>query len=375
MANPFSKLTDAFSGLWQKEGASVVGIDVGTSAIKLVQLRKKKGRAILETYGEVALGPYGNLAVGQATNLPPETVGGALKDLFRESNVTAKESAFGIPLQSSLVSLVEMPIPDEASLATMIPLEARKYIPVPVSEVALDWRVIPKRDQDIDAISPGGDPAAPLAKAKTAEVLLVAIHNAMLERFRAIAQEANVQTNVYEIESFSTVRAVAGDDLSPILVIDIGAGSTKLAIVDYGIVRLSHTVGKGSQDITLALSRSLGLDFAAAEEKKRTVGVGGDVAVVASPVLDYIFFEAGQVVGTYQKKYRRSITKVILVGGGSLMKGVDVLAKERFKVDVQYALPFAKVEAPAAFGAMLAEAGPEFSVAVGLALRKLGELS
>lgn len=378
MANPLSNLFGRISGLWQKESTSVVGVDVGACAIKVVQLKKRQGRAILETYGEVSLGPYGEFAIGQATNLAPEVIATAIKDLFREANVTAKEAAFAIPLQSSLVALVEMPAPDESALATMIPLEARKYIPVPVSEVALDWRVIPKREEIIDAVSPGGDngTATPaLSKVKVVEVLLVAIHNAVLDRFRAIAVASGIKTNVFEIESFSTVRSVVEDELAPVLIVDIGAGSTKLAIVDYGIVRISHTVAKGSQDISLALSKSLGMPFAAAEEKKRAEGLAGEVLAVATPVLDYIFFEAGQVVGSYQKKYRRSITKVLLTGGGSLMKGVDAIAHERFGVEVAYAKPFAKVEAPAAFDEMLSGAGPEFAVAVGLALRKLGEVS
>ncbi|MCR4306718.1 MAG: hypothetical protein NUV42_01990, partial [Candidatus Yonathbacteria bacterium] len=72
---------------------SVVGIDIGSSFLKVVQLKKKKGKAVLETYGELALGPYADLAVGQATSLSVEKISTALKDLFREANVTAQSSA------------------------------------------------------------------------------------------------------------------------------------------------------------------------------------------------------------------------------------------------------------------------------------------
>jgi type IV pilus assembly protein PilM len=375
MANLFSSLTSLF----KKDSESVLGVDVGVSSIKLVQLRKKKGRAVLETYGEVSLGPYAQLSLGQATNLPPDIVGGALRDLMKESNVTAKSAAFAIPLASSLVSLIEVHIPPGAPLAQMIPLEARKYIPVPVSEVTLDWWVIPKRqngfDDSLQEKNAASVPAKPDSLAQSAapvpvsEVLLVAIHNAMLERYRSIAREAGLAADVFEIESFSTVRAVIGDELVPTLLLDIGAASTKIVIVDYGIVRISHVVSHGGQEITLALSKSQNITFEQAEEKKRQGGLGESLFM--GSILDALFYEANQVISNYQKKYSRTISKVYLVGGGSLLIGVKEEAQKRFGVDVFYGDPFGKTDTPAFLSQVLSKAGPEFAVAVGLALRKL----
>jgi len=72
-----------------KEG-SVLGIDIGSSSVKIVQLRPSRGAAILETYGEIALGPYGKQPIGKPVKLPPEVIGGAIKDLMKQANVTAK---------------------------------------------------------------------------------------------------------------------------------------------------------------------------------------------------------------------------------------------------------------------------------------------
>lgn len=136
-------MVNFLQNIFQK-GEDSVGIDIGTSSIKVVQLRKKKGRALLETYGEIALGPYGGLSVGQVTNLTSDKVAEAIKDLIREANVTTLSGGLSIPFKSSLVTLMELPIIDEKQLKEMIPLEARKYIPVPISEVTLDWWVIPR---------------------------------------------------------------------------------------------------------------------------------------------------------------------------------------------------------------------------------------
>jgi cell division ATPase FtsA len=164
------------------------------------------------------------------------------------------------------------------------------------------------------------------------------------------------------------------------MVLDLGASSTKLTIVDYGIVRVSHVINKGAQDITFALSKSTGVSFGRAEEIKRESGILGDtgdknISSVASPVIEYIFFEANKVLSNYQKKYQRSVSKVLLVGGGSLLHGLSEVASRNFEVEVVYGNPFAKVEAPAFLDDILRGVGLEFSVAVGLALRELQNIS
>ena len=111
----------------------MLGVDIGTSAIKVVQLRRERGRVILETYGAIALGPYAGVEVGRATSLPGEKIAEALKDVIREANVTTTDAAIAIPYSSSLISIIKLPSSVENQLAQVVPIEARKYIPVPIS--------------------------------------------------------------------------------------------------------------------------------------------------------------------------------------------------------------------------------------------------
>jgi len=366
MVNFFSTVGKAVSALWQKDSESVLGIDLGSSSVKLVQIKKRGGRAVLETYGQIFLGPYADLSSGQVTNLSSDKLAEALKDLFKESNVTAKQAAISIPLSSSLVTLVDMPAPVGQDLGSIISIEARKYVPVPISEVTLDWWIIPKKEEETVPDIPKSPKTLP-----SVEVLLVAIHNSILRKYDEVFGQLGIATRTFEIETFSAIRSIFGHEMSPTLVLDIGAASTKISIVDYGIARISHTLGRGSQDISLAISRSMALDFDKAEELKRK----GEGLSSGSSVLDLIFFEAGQVLSTYQKRYRRVISKVILVGGGSLMPGIPELASKTFGVEVAYGAPFNKLETPAFLDKVLGQAGPEFAVAVGLALRKLSEIA
>src|SRR3989344_4316484 len=135
------------SGLFGKKDKSVLGVDIGSSSLKVVQLRKERGKAVLETYGELALGPYSGAEVGQATNLTADQITESLKDLLREAKVTTKNCGVSIPFSRSLLTLVNLPYrSDPNEQKTVIELEARKYIPVPVSEVQLDWFIVPDTD-------------------------------------------------------------------------------------------------------------------------------------------------------------------------------------------------------------------------------------
>lgn len=397
MAGMFSKLMGSLgSGLFSSTGKSVLGVDIGNSSIKVVQLRKEKGVALLETYGEIALGPYASLETGRSTNLPADKLSEALKDVMQEANVTTTDCGVSIPFASSLITLIEMPALDQAQLAKMIPIEARKYIPVPITEVQLDWFVIPNEDarffskdspeQKAEQISgPSAAatqaPQAPKAPSDTITVLLVAIHNEMLRKYSEVLTLSGLKPAFFEIEIFSSIRAVMDRGTAPFVVIDIGASSTKLYVVEYGIVRVSHIISKGSQDITLSLSRSLGVPIEKAEKMKREMGLlgagtgadGKTVSQTAQLSMEFIFAEAKRSILSYQKRYNKNVNKIVFTGAGAVIQGLKGFAAERFDMEVTLADPFQKVQSPAFLEEVLKNAGPEFAVAVGLALRKLQE--
>ena len=367
------------SNFFNKTEPSVLGIDIGSSAIKIVQIKKKNGQAVLETYGELALGPYGGASVGQAVNLPPDKIAQALSDLMNEKevNITTKKCGLSIPFASSLMSEIEMPEVSAKQLSVMIPLEARKYIPVPISEVTLDWSVIPKSEIHTEKIlADSSKENRELSAMPKIDVLVVAIHNDTLAKFTDIVGKSGLDAGFFEIEIFSTMRAVLDQGLQPVMIMDIGAASTKLYIVERGIVKASHTVNRGSQDITLTISKSLGVTIEQAEVMKREIGASGEdktLKEVIGLTLDYIFAEADRTLLAFEKKYNKTVSRVILVGGGSALKGLSELSKENFKTEALSGDPFSKLSAPAFLQNILKETGPEFAVAIGIALRRLSE--
>jgi type IV pilus assembly protein PilM len=361
---------------------SVIGIDVGSSSIKVVQLRKKKGRAVLETYGELSLGPYAGLALGQVTSLPADKIAEAIKDVLRESNVTSNSAGVCIPFKSSLVTLIDLPAVDSKQLQEMIPLEARKYIPVPISEVTMDWWVVPTEyDHDLDFAQGVDDENNEIkSKAQKVQVLVVSIHNDVLNTYSQIVKDAGLDTSFFEIEMFSSTRALLGGENTPTMIFDMGASLTKIYILERGVIKYSHIINRGSQEITVSIARGLNVTFDRAEHIKRNLGSGSpseekNIYEIISITLDFIFSEANTVVLNYQRKFNKAISRVILTGGGVAMKGVFELARANFQTEVIMGDPFSKVESPAFLEDVLKVTGLEFSTALGLALRKLQELN
>lgn len=357
-------------------GGSVIGIDIGASAIKVVQLKKEAGKAVLETYGSISTAPYAGGSVGQVMPVPEEALVKGVNDLFKEANVTTKDSALSIPASTSLVFLVELPgNVTQKELPQIINNEARRYIPVPITEVSVDWWLVPKRPMD-NVTDDSVKPTEKDIKEEKTKVLVAAIHNEALEKYKSLVNDAKLNTDFFEIEIFSSVRSSLGQDLSTVMLFDLGASKTKISIVDREVIQDFHIVNRGSHDITTSLVAGLGVSFEEAEDMKKEYGLEDNpkqpkAKEIIQSAVDYIFFEAGNVVLNYEKKYNKSVGKVIMIGGGVLLKGIVDVAKAKFGADVILGNPFERIQAPAFLEKVLAESGPEFGVAAGLALRKL----
>ena len=375
MANSFQKILDSASGLFGGSSSeSAVGIDIGSSAIKIVEIKKKKGKAVLETYGSISLGPYAELDIGRVTNLPIEKIIEALKEVLKQSGVATTSVALSIPVQSSLIFSIELPGQvKESEIASIVPTEARKYIPVPITEVSLDYFLLPKKEPTFEEAN---NPEITLSTVEKNEVLVVAIQNDAISKYRSLVSQCQLEAGFFEIEIFSSIRANFEHELSLVLLIDFGASRTKLSLVEFGMVKNFHIINRGGADISDAISKSLDIPFAKAEEMKKEFGFFENPAEKSlSDIIkvhtDYIFSETNNVLLGYEKKYNRTISKVVLTGGGCLMKGLKEVAENNFRAEVEIGHPFSKVSAPAFLEKVFETVGPEFAVSLGLALRKL----
>ena len=341
----------------------VVGIDIGSSSIKVVELQDRKGVLTLTTYGELQLGPYVEKSIGESARLEADKEQQAMVDIIREAAVQAKQAVFSMPLASSFVTNVTMDADPEADLSSMVRVEARKVIPASLSEVTLDWAEIAldknKKNSEEDGTR--------------REVLIAAIQNTALERFRTLMQFVGMMQPPTEIECFSVIRGLYNAEEKNVAVIDIGANSAKLYLIQKGLLVRMYRVRAGGEIATKKIAETLAVSFEAAEEAKyaadRSDPRYGVMANAHNSTYDRAFREFNQVIREHENKSGLKLDGVYLSGGGSLFPGLANYLTDALDRETVTANPFSKVAYPAFMEDTLRLIGPSFTVSLGAALR------
>lgn len=347
----------------KEELGQALGLDIGASSVKVVQLRREKNRIILDTYGEVALGPYGGLKIGQAVHLGEEKLIEAIADLFKEAKVTARDTVVALDASGAYVSLIHVPKVSDDELRTMMPIEARKYIPIPLTDVQMDWWHIPP------TVKFAGDE-------KVMSVVLAAVNNTALTAYDGIIKKLELKNVEYEIHGYSLLRSSPPHTHQMVMYVDIGAQNTTLSLVYQGIVLDMHVISRGSQDSTMQLSRALSITIDTAEESKRVFGYKGDEA---NPYLKDIlelssyplFGEVARLSLMYERKYNQTIEGIVLTGGGARIPGMLTTYSKTVHIAGRIVTPFEQVIVPEFLSEMMERVGPTYAVAIGCALKKL----
>lgn len=336
---------------------SYLGIDIGASQIKIVELEKKEARFELRTYGIFPFVDYLRNLSQQTPfdplKMPAENLAEAIRRTIKEAGVQSREASFSIPVYHTFCTLLDLPMMPENEIAAAIPFEARKYVPVPVSEVLLDWRIVSL---------PG--------KQTGIQVLLVAVPKEIISRYSQIIQLTGLTSRTIEAETFSLARVLIGNDKSAIVLIDSGARSTNISIIDGGYIRIVNNLDIGGMKFSRAISQRMNLDLIKAEEGKKAEFLTPELMDTIKLVTDSIISEVKRVIGAYQEKYGRKIEKCIVVGGGLQVSGLIDYFAQKMGLGTCLANPFARVVYPALLEPALRQRGPSLSVAVGLASRE-----
>lgn len=357
-----------------------IGIDIGTGSIKLVELKKDGEKVILNTYGElkIAVQKEGGEKMADKADIlhmPEKQFSDLLRQLLTASGTTSKHAVFSIPVFSAFITLIDLPSMTEKELADSIPFEARKYIPVPVSEVQFSWSIVERPGETISLPIPGSV-STPMANKM--QVLLVAVPNEIIVKYKNIAKNVGLEAE-FEIETFSIARSIIKKGISDkevAIIADIGAKSTEICLIDNGLVRFSHNFEASGGSITRALASGMGVDPEKAEELKMKQGIKSATSERRAidsilPLIDMILFEIERTNTNYQQKTGRKAQRIILSGGTANLPGLVDYISNHLGVVVSIADPFFGISASPILTPTLREIGPAFSVAVGLAERNL----
>ena len=352
-----------------------LGVDVGTSSVKIVELEREGEHLKLANYGLIDGSDFFGETLGSPNTplgikISENDVASVLKHLLASARVKARSAVMSIPIFSSFLTVMELPGLSAKELESAVPFEARSYIPVPLSEVVLDWLIIP--EEGLVA------PAAPTPTGKgKVTILLIAVPKEVVSKYQRIAAAANLELAALESESFSLARSLVGPDLGTIMIVDMGARSTNLTIISRGFILMSHSADMSGKEITKVVGHSLNVAPSRAEELKKTAGVSAasaekGLAQVIAPFIDKLVSEVEKMESLLNKKTSKRVEKIILTGGAANLPGLTEYLSRRLGVEVIIGSSLGRVKFdPALEQIFRRELSPSLAVAVGLAMREL----
>lgn len=350
-------------GFKQKPKKGYLGIDVGASGIKVVQLNPSAGgKAMLFTYG------FAERTAGEAplaTLEHGEEVGRILKEVCSKARTTTSAAVAALPIPAVFSSVVNIVPAEKKELKAAVEREARKILPRPLPEMVLDFKELPS------AAVQGGEHTKD-EEQKTIEVLLTAAPKEVVEKYRAVLEAAGLVPSSLETEAFALIRALLGTDPTPTMIVDIGAARSNIILADRGVPVLTRSVEVGGARCTAAIANSLQVPAARAEELKRDLGEGKlpqPCGVVFEPLVNELKYAFN--MHKTNNAAGRPIERIVLTGGGALLGGLAEFLGNQFGVRAFIGNPWEQVRTHPDLKPILANLGPRLAVAVGLALREI----
>lgn len=339
-----------------------VGLDIGYSSIKIVALSKGDKAFKLISSGSIPA-PIPGLLSETDTDL--EAVGNAIKKLMEATKIEQKDIITALPESKVFTRVIDdLPYLSDSELPSAIQYAAEEFIPMPLTEVNLNWQVLARSDQKSQG-------------AKTV-VLVVASPKKLVEKYVKVLNMAGIRPKAMETEIIAVARSLVGNNpFSPsTLIVQLGATTTDFAIVSKGLIWLTRSISTGGMGLTRTLAQHFNFEGAQAEEYKKVYGLltdqlEGKVYETLKPVVDILVSEAKRVIQAFETKYPQNpIKRVVLSGGGAKMPGVVIYFANNLGLEVQEADPWYSIEKDKSLISKLSSDGSSYSVAVGLALRE-----
>ena len=362
----------------------VLGIDIGTSSIKVVEISGNNGKKTLVNYCQTVSDNSQSNAENSSVQALSAFTPQIIKEILKESGIKTKEAVFAIPDFSTFCTSFEIPPMTEKEIPDAIRYNASQYITLPISEVTLDWVVTPK-STGLDARFIRGAKNPVIDKNSSFKVFLVAVPNQVVQEYKDIAKSAGLKLYAIEAESLALTRALAKNSLvmqagqlvpsfkKTICLIDIGVKSSVINVIDQGFLRNSYSFNFDSSKLSKAISSTLGVQGVVAEDIKNKEGlthskpeVVENLSLLLSPLLN----EIKNISDEFLRLEQKQIDQIYLTGGAANMPGLKEHVAEVLKKEVYVPNCFSEFSYPANLQETLKSMSPSFSVAVGTALSR-----
>jgi len=344
---------------------NVIGLDIGSSSIKLVELNEGKSGYKLQN---LAISPLPPEAIVDGALMDSVTIVDTIRDLISTCKVKTKDVVTSVSGHSVIVKKITLPFMTKAELEESIQWEAERYIPFDINDVNIDFQIFGSSSENPEVM----------------DVILVAAKKDIINDYVSILMEAGLNPVIIDIDAFALENMLGINyDLEReevVAIANIGASITNINIIKNNTSAFTRDIFKGGNQITEEIQRQLHIDFEEAEKIK----VGSKVDIASQPVIQSVIKEASESLAieignsldffqsttTYEK-----IGKLFLSGGGSKIKDFDIVLQQQIGIPVEIINPFKKIEYSEKNFDMeyLREIGPIMAVGVGLASRKVGD--
>ena len=350
--------------------SSMLGLDIGTTSIKMVEVArgdkmpKLTNYGILESRGSLT---RSNTAI-QSSSLKifDQEAGNFLKILINKTKPRTTAVAASLPIFSAFTTVLSFPQMAPEELEKDVAFQARQYIPLPISEVALDWSKVGEYEDEKGF--------------KYSQILLISVPHVEIKKYQDMCKFAGLTLQSLEVESVSLTRMLIGTDPTPTYIIDIGSRSTGIAIAEKGALKFSSQTDFAGASLTQALATSLSINPVRAEELKKERGILGtgpnyELSTIMIPFLDAIISEVKRTDFAYHSQFpgAAKVERAILSGGGANLLGIQKYFQEQLGIPVVKAAPFLRFEYPPLLEPLAPELNSTLAVALGLALGQISK--
>jgi len=334
-----------------------LGVDIGSTSIKVVELIKDAQSPVLKTYGFSE-----NITFDADWQKSPEKIAKVLTKVLEESGVSSKNAISALPTFSVFSSVLNLNNISRKDIDSIIQLEAKKLIPLPIEELIIDWKEIKEDNQ-----SP-----------KDIKVLLTGAPKKLVQKYIDIFKYAKINLLSLETESFSLIRSIVGTDQSVFLLVEIGANTTDISVINNKIPILNRSIDVGGLTITKAIKNSLNVGLERAEQFKYDLGISllkedsnDTILKIIRETISPIISEIKYVKNMFENKDEMKIEKIILSGGSSMLAEFGDYLSKILDIKVIVGDPWHRIIYNDELKPLLNQIGPFMSVAIGLALRDI----
>jgi type IV pilus assembly protein PilM len=344
-----------------KGSRNLLGVDISSSAVKLLELSRNGGKYRVESY---AVMPLPAQAVVEKNIADVEIVGEVLRAVHARSRTKLKRAAVAVPGSAIITKVLRMPAEiRENAMETQISLQADQYIPYPLDEVALDFEVLGETEDNPELV----------------DVMLVACRRDNVDTRVESLEVAGLEPRLVDVEAYAIERSfdlissqIGCDENTVVAILDIGASMTSLSVVVNGETVYTRDQLFGGRQLTEEIQRRYGLTVEEAGLAKKQGGLSDDYdSEVLAPFRDAVIQQVLRLLQYFYSASQYSAVDIILLAGGvAAMQGLIDMVQERTGVTTVIANPFAAMSvAPGVDAAKLASDAPAMLIACGLALR------